>query len=249
MFLRGVLNKTVKEKIILGVSGGLDSTVTLKLAVEAAGAANVMTGIFPYNMEGLQEAIKVTQWAGIPPNNVYIKDIAPIVDSFGIYDQERKGNIMARVRMIFLFDIAKTMNALVCGTENKTEKELGYFTRYGDAASDIEVINDLYKTDVLGLASELKVPMEVMDRAPSAGLFKGQTDEGDFGFSYQEADTVLMNEDIGVQPMKIDKAIVDKILLRVKNNKFKQEVPYTFLPGGATGSTSVSETESSRSES
>src|SRR6185437_16551779 len=103
----------------------------------------------------------------------------------------RIGNIAARMRMIILFDLAKKHKALVCGTENKSENLLGYFTRFGDQASDIEPIEHLYKTQIIQLAKHLGLPEDVITQAPSAGLWKGQTDEGQFGFTYEEADIVL----------------------------------------------------------
>ena len=106
-------------------------------------------------------------------------------------DQLRLGNIMARVRMICLYDLAKQLDALVCGTENKSEKYLGYFTRFGDEASDIEPIMHLYKTEVYELAKHLGIPGAIVAKPPSADLWSEQTDERELGFSYKEADQVL----------------------------------------------------------
>ena len=106
-------------------------------------------------------------------------------------DQLRRGNIMARVRMITLFDFAKKNNAMVVGTENRSEYHLGYFTRFGDEASDIEPLQHLYKTQVIELAKYLSLPQSIIEKPPSANLWESQTDEGDFGFSYAEADPVL----------------------------------------------------------
>lgn len=162
----------------------------------------------------------------------------------------RLGNIIARVRMIILFDLAKKHSALVCGTENKSERLLGYFTRFGDAASDIEPIAHLYKTQVYQLAEYLKLPQKIIDVKPTAGLWKNQTDEGEFGFTYEEADQVLhlyFNKKISSSPVILSderseeskdliKRIkkhgfknVEKIIKRFLENKFKQEVPYSVF--------------------
>ena len=106
-------------------------------------------------------------------------------------DEGRRGNVMARTRMVILFDLAKKMGALVVGTENKTEHLLGYYTRFGDEASDIEPIRNFYKFQVYKLAKYLGIPKYIIQKAPSAGLWLGQTDEGEFGFTYKEADEVL----------------------------------------------------------
>jgi len=147
-----------------------------------------------------------------------------------LFDRIRLGNIIARVRMIILFDLAKKHNALVCGTENKSEKLLGYFTRFGDAASDIEPISHLYKTQVRELANYLKLPQKIIEAKPTAGLWPGQTDEGEFGFTYQEADNVLsLYFDKKISTKKIRSLGYKnalKILAFAKKNSFKEKVPY-----------------------
>jgi len=144
----------------------------------------------------------------------------------------RAGNVLARTRMIFLFDFAKKYDALVCGTENKSEKLLGYFTRFGDAASDLEPISHLYKTQVRQLADYLKIPKEIVNEKPSAGLWENQTDEDEFGFTYQEADQVLYLAHDRGQDIKKTKKMgfknVNKIIKRLLNNRFKQNTPYSL---------------------
>jgi NAD+ synthase len=138
----------------------------------------------------------------------------------------RLGNIMARVRMISLYDLAKKHQGLVCGTENKSELNLGYFTRFGDEASDFEPIRHLYKTQVYQLAKYLNVPKETINQIPTAGLWENQTDEKDFGFSYKEADKVL---DLYLKNMKIFKTFPNskKIIAWIRKNSFKHHLPYT----------------------
>jgi len=136
---------------------------------------------------------------------------------------------MARLRMIFLFDTAKKNQALVCGTENKSERLLGYYTRFGDSASDLEPISHLYKTQVLQLAKYLKIPKKIITTKPSAGLWENQTDEGEFGFTYAEADQVLYlthdrGQDINIVKKNFPNA--EKIFKRFLDNQFKLKTPY-----------------------
>jgi len=142
----------------------------------------------------------------------------------------RKGNIMARVRMIVLFDQAKKHHALVCGTENKSEHYLGYFTRFGDNASDFEPLRHLFKTQIFQLAQYLGAPKEVINQPPTAGLWEKQTDEGEFGFTYKEADQVLyyyFDKKISThQITKMGYANAVKIIDFVNKNKYKHNTPY-----------------------
>ena len=140
---------------------------------------------------------------------------------------------MARVRMIILFDLAKKYGSLVCGTENKSEKLLGYFTRFGDSASDIEPLSHLYKTQVYQLAKYLKVPEKIINQVPTAGLWTGQTDEDEFGFTYQEADQVLHQyfdkKKSAGQIKKLGFKNTDKIIKRIVDNQFKFQTPYSLF--------------------
>jgi NAD+ synthase len=147
-------------------------------------------------------------------------------------EQLRLGNIMARVRMIILYDLAKANKALVCGTENKSERLLGYFTLHGDSASDFEPLTHLYKTQLKQLAKFLGIPQSIIDKAPTAGLWPGQTDEQELGFSYAEADEILaLAVDKKMPVAEIVKKgfsleIVNKVLQKVSKNSFKHKVPY-----------------------
>jgi len=171
------------------------------------------------------------------PNEIRDQNQTPLSDSEpnlqspqNNIEKVRIGNIMARVRMIILFDQAKKLNALVCGTENKSEKYLGYFTRFGDEASDIEPIQHMYKTQVWALAKELGVPQHLIDKAPTAGLWQNQTDENELGFSYHEADLVLQQYiDQKKKANEIkggSNEVIERVLKQVENQRFKQEVPY-----------------------
>ncbi len=137
----------------------------------------------------------------------------------------RKGNIMARARMIVVFDTAKKLDGLVCGTENKSEHYLGYFTRFGDAASDIEPISTLYKTQVQEMATFLGLPEIFTTKAPSAGLWEGQTDEKEMGFSYEDADRAVAVI-LGESKESIDPTILNKVKALMDSQAFKLKVPY-----------------------
>lgn len=230
------LKKTFKEqkinKAVLGLSGGIDSTVVLYLLKKVLPLQSIFVVQMDYNpRKELDIDLK-----GINTINVPIKKI---IDEFEVVDKIRFGNIMARVRMIILFDLAKQLNALVCGTENKSERLLGYFTRFGDAASDIEPLSHLYKTQVRQLAGYLEVPKNIINQSPTAGLWDGQTDEKEFGFTYKEADQVLYlindptfakasagkrSQDINLIKKEFKNA--EKIISRMKKNQFKLKTPY-----------------------
>lgn len=237
-FIKNEVKKAGFEKVIIALSGGVDSSITLTLAGRALGKDNVLTAILPYgklNEKEVKDALFMIKLLKIPPKNLFQIDIKPMVDSFFAVakdaDKLRKGNIMARVRMILLFDLAKKEKALVCGTENKSEYLLGYYTRFGDEASDLEPLRELYKTQVKKLAEYLGVPKKIIVKSPSAGLWQGQTDEGELGFSYQEADPLLrLHFDKGYSWEEIfkkgfKKRVVFKIKRWVEKNEFKRKVP------------------------
>ncbi len=146
-------------------------------------------------------------------------------------DKVRMGNFMARARMMVLFDRAKMLNALVLGTENKSEHYLGYYTRFGDEASDIEPLRNLYKTEVFHLAKHLAIPEEIQEATPTAGLWVGQTDEGQFGFTYKAADEILYGlYEARLSPQELaerglDRQTIDDVQAWVERMAFKHELP------------------------
>lgn len=229
-FLKKTLKEQKIDKIILGLSGGIDSTTVFYILKEFMAEKNIYVVQMDYYLR---------QKMSLPIKNVNLifSPIKKIVDTatekLQITDPVRFGNVMARTRMMILFDLAKKFNALVCGTENKSERLLGYFTRFGDAASDIEPITHLYKTQVYQLAKYLGVPKETINQPPSAGLWDGQTDEDDFGFSYLEADQVLhlyYDENISLEEiLKQGFKNAEKIIKRHEDNKFKQLTPYYLV--------------------
>lgn len=220
------LKKIYGEKpAVVAVSGGVDSAVVLTLLVRALGKERVQPILLPYREQDMTDAKTIVNWNGYQKFEVV--NIGEVVDllieQLGVEGKVRKGNLMARVRMITVFDRAKKMDAMVCGTENKSERMLGYYTRFGDAASDVEPISHWYKTEVWEAARELGLPEIFYTKAPSAGLWEGQTDEVELGFSYREADLVLQGKVEGVR-----KEVVEVVRMVVARNKFKSEVPYVF---------------------
>jgi NAD+ synthase len=211
---------------VIAVSGGVDSALSLTLLTRALGKERVTPVCLPYQAQDMIDAKKIIERNGLSDKMIEInigEMVEVVAGNLGIDGGVRKGNVMARMRMISVFDIAKKMGALVCGTENKSEHYLGYFTRFGDAASDVEPIAGLYKTEVWEMAKMLGLPEIFYTKEPSAGLWEGQTDEGEMGFSYKDADQVLKGEIEGIDP-----TIVAKVQKMVAKNKFKLEVPYVM---------------------
>jgi len=234
-FIREELSKFNYEKAILGLSGGLDSSVCAFLATRALSSKNVIALIMPYqktfqqdvkDAQSLAKQLKV-QWE--------IIDISPQVDAyFAKYPTENriiKGNKMARERMSVLYDFSAREKALVLGTSNKTELLLGYGTIYGDTACGLNPLGDLYKTQIRQLGQHLGVPEKILKKTPSAGFWTGQTDEGELGLTYEEADKILfMLVDQMVSKKEIigsgyKKETVEKIISLIKKSEFKRKMP------------------------
>lgn len=240
-FLKKTFESVGKRKAIINWSGGIDSTVSLYLLAKSLPIENITVLHLPYEVSFEDEFLPIFEYLQMSKAQLRIQSIKPTVDiiqsELKISDAFRLGNTMARVRMITEFDYAKKLNALVCGTENRTENLLGYFTRFGDEASDIEPIHHIYKTDIFKLGEFLGVPNNILDAQPSAGLWTGQTDEGEFGFSYKEADEVLSRfydkKETEEEIIKEGFLNARKILEFSKKNAFKHEVPYTLSPSPA----------------
>ena len=234
-FLREEANKVGFKKVVLGLSGGIDSALVAYLAVKAFGKENVLGIMMPYkssSKESREHAKLVIDDLGIESKLI---EITPMVEAYFEMNPDmtslRKGNKMARERMSILFDHAAKENALVLGTSNKTELLLGYSTQFGDGASAINPIGDLYKTQVWNLSRHLGVPNELIDKKPSADLWEGQTDEDDLGFSYKMADDILhamvdeRKTSLEVISSGFDEKIVNKIVRRVKMMQYKRVMP------------------------
>jgi NAD+ synthase len=236
-----------KKTGVIAVSGGIDSAVAVTLLTRALGVEYVMPIMLPYGEQELEDGEEILRWNQIPEKTWQVINIKEVVDvaagklgldasgdvsGNGAAGKVRLGNLMARVRMMVVYDLAKKHDALVCGTENKSEKYLGYFTRFGDEASDIEPLVGLYKTQVRELAEWLDLPGRFLEKKPSAGLWVGQTDEVELGFSYSVADRVLAQlidekkELSEITVAGVAAEVVQRVLARVKAMEFKQRVPY-----------------------
>lgn len=239
-FLQKTFLATGKKHAVIAISGGIDSAVSFSLLVKALPKEQIWPILLPYHRQDMTDAETILDFWQFPNSNRKTLNIASVVDglcqSLQVEDLDhvRKGNLMARTRMIAVFDYAKSKDALVVGTENKSEHYLGYFTRFGDEASDIEPLVHLYKTQVRDLARELSLPEIFLQKAPSAGLWENQSDEAEFGFSYELADQVLtylidrqlsQAEILELFPIS-EREAVQKIIKRVEQMAFKQEVPY-----------------------
>lgn len=235
-FLSDVFYNTGIKTGVIAVSGGIDSALSLTLLTKTLGPDSVIPVLLPYHDQDMIDAEEMCRFNGIPTTQWTVHSIGEHVDrvarAVGATEGLRKGNIMARVRMIMVYDIAKSKNALVCGTENKSEKYLGYFTRFGDEASDIEPIQHLYKTQVRQLCTYLNIPARIITKAPSAGLWDGQTDEAEMGFTYNQADRVMeqyIDEAIPAEHIHLEGICDDtvkKIIERILSSRFKHDVPY-----------------------
>ncbi|MCJ8342078.1 MAG: NAD+ synthase [Cetobacterium sp.] len=234
-FLREEVHKVGFEKVVLGISGGIDSALVAYLAAKAFGPENVLGIMMPYkssSKESVEHGKLVIESLGIKSDLI---EITPMVDPYFQMNPDmdglRKGNRMARERMCILFDHSAKEKALVLGTSNKTEILLGYSTQFGDGASAINPIGDLYKTQVWELSRHLGVPEALIDKKPSADLWEGQTDESELGFSYKMADEILYRLiEERYNPEEViedgfDREIVEKVMRKIKFSQYKRKLP------------------------
>lgn len=234
-FLRDEIRKVGLSRAVLGLSGGIDSALSCFLAAEALGPENVLAVRMPYRTSSagsLAHAQLVIDQLGVRAETV---DISGMVDSLlGQSSQVtplRAGNAMARCRMVVLFDRSAAFNGLVVGTGNKTELMLGYTTLFGDQASALNPLGDLYKAQIRQLAAAMDVPKPILDKAPSADLWEGQTDEGEMGLTYDAVDRILrVLVDLRYSPeeaiaLGLDAALVKRVAGMVARNQFKRRYP------------------------
>ncbi len=234
-FVREELGKFHFQKGILGLSGGLDSTVCATLAAKALGSENVLALILPYGAsfsEDVKDAEEAADRLGVRRKTI---DISPQIEAyftaFPTKDKVLRGNKMARERMSILYDFSAREKALILGTSNKTELLIGYGTIHGDLACAINPLGDLYKTQIRQLAEHLGVPDKIIKKAPTAGLWTGQTDEEEIGLSYSELDEILYHF---VEKRKTETetiragfkaAAVKKVMALIRSSEFKRKLP------------------------
>ncbi len=226
------------RRAVIGVSGGVDSAVTAFLCARALGPKNVHAIRMPYatsSAASLEDARLVVEALGIQEETI---EITAAVEGYLQYEPDanarRRGNVMARVRMVVLFDQSAKYNALPIGTGNKTERLLGYFTWHADDTPPVNPIGDLYKTQVWGLARHLGVPAPLIDKAPSADLEAGQTDEGDLGITYAKADAILARmlegySDAQLVERGFVRADVELVRRRLDGTHWKRHLPTTAM--------------------
>jgi len=234
-FIQSETTRAGFDRAIVGLSGGVDSSLACTLAAEALGPENVMAVRMPYttsSADSLEHAGLVIEKTGVQATTLAISDAVDVLLNGIPEDQKvRRGNIMARMRMIVLYDQSADFRGLVIGTGNKTEMLLGYTTQFGDAASAINPLGDLYKTQVRQLAVEMGIPEVILEKPPSADLWIGQTDEGELGFTYEEVDKLLyLLVDRRHSPddcvdAGFDRKFVETVVELVRRNHFKRVMP------------------------
>jgi NAD+ synthase len=234
-FLQSEITRAGFQRAVLGLSGGVDSSLTCYLAAEALGPDNVLALVMPYetsSRDSQEHARMVIGATGVQSVTISLTELArPLLSRIPDAERVRRGNVLARLRMILLYDQSVEFKGLVVGTGNKTEILLGYTTLYGDSACGLNPLGDLYKTQVRQLARALGVPEVIVAKAPTADLWIGQTDEGELGFTYDEVDRLLLRlVDGRFTPEECVAAgfardFVDTVLRRIQVSQYKRVMP------------------------
>jgi NAD+ synthase len=234
-FIRSEVTRAGFKRAVVGVSGGVDSALSCILAAEALGPQNVMAIRMPFRAsspDSLSDAQSLIEQLGVQSATFPITEmVEPLLAAIPEGEKVRRGNVMSRARMLVLYDFSAATRGLVIGTSNKTEILLGYSTQWGDAAAAINPLGDLYKYQVRQLAAAVGVPDAILKKAPSADLWPGQTDEGELGFTYDEADRLLYRlvdlrysvEDCLAEGFP--QSFVSEVLERIRRNHYKRVMP------------------------
>jgi len=234
-FLKSEVMRVGFTRAVINLSGGLDSALSCVLVAHALGAENVLALRLPYrtsSSDSLEHAQLMIDQFKVQSETIDITDMVdPLIERDSKMSNTRRGNIMARARMIVMYDQSEAFKGLPIGTSNKTEILLGYTTIWGDMAAALNPIGDLYKTQVRQLSHALGIPAAILDKAPSADLWVGQTDEGELGFTYEEVDKLLhLLIDQRFSPQEcveegFDETFVSLVITRVRRNQFKRMMP------------------------
>jgi len=226
-WIRKQIKKTKAEGVVFGLSGGLDSAVTAALCCQALDKRRVLGLILPCKSQkqDLIDAHLIAKRLKIKVKSI---DLTPVYKiCLKILPKASRitcGNLKARLRMLFLYYLANKLKFLVCGTSNKSELMTGYFTKFGDGAADILPLGDLLKSQVKELAKTLNIPEKIINKTPTAGLWPGQTDEGELGISYLELDDILLRllrHLRQIQPA----GLVNKVKFRIRTSEHKRQPP------------------------
>lgn len=231
--LQKYFKKSGLHRVVVGVSGGIDSSLTLKLTVDALSPKYVTAISMPENglsnPENTMHAKKLSEALGV---TFFMQPINGFLIAFAQMAWGRSNiaeiNTKARIRAVLLYHYANTANALVLGTSNKSELLLGYGTKYGDLAADLGVLGDLYKDEVYALADHVGIPREIIEKKPTAELYSGQTDENELGATYAELDPILKRLDIGLDQLierGMSATLVHNVLKRIEKNRHKTSTP------------------------
>lgn len=234
-FVRDEVTRVGLRKVVVGLSGGVDSACAAAIAARALGPENVLAVNMPYRSSSpasARDANTVARALGIDVRTI---EITAQIDAYFATQpdasKERRGNKMARERMTILYDMSAAEHALVLGTSNKTELLLGYGTLYGDMASALNPIGDLYKTQIWGLAAHVEVPRDIVEKAPSADLWEGQTDESELGFGYRDVDALLYRmvderwSDAELTVGGFDAGLLARVRTMIRASQFKRRLP------------------------
>jgi NAD+ synthase len=234
-FIKSEITRVGFTRAVIGLSGGIDSALSCALAAEALGSENVLAVRMPYKSsspDSLAHAQLLIDQFKVQSETIDITDMVdPLIKHNPDMSNTRKGNIMARARMIVLYDQSEAFKGLVVGTSNKTEILLGYSTMWGDSACALNPIGDLYKAQIRQLSQAMYIPQAIIDKAPSADLWAGQTDEGELGFTYDEADRLLtLLVDRRYSPQEcieegFDEKFVKTVITRIRRSQFKRMLP------------------------
>jgi len=243
-FLRRHVEASGAKGVVVGLSGGLDSAVVATLAARSLGPERVLGVILPASESDpadREDALLLAQHLSVETVERPVGSaVAAVLEAVGKVGRHVRANATSRLRMVLLYAEAQRRDFLVCGTANKSELLTGYFTKWGDGATDLSPIGDLYKTQVFALGRHLGVPQRILDRKPSAGLHPGQTDEGDMGVSYEDLDRILkgfeLNQGVDevVRRTGLAKDLVERVDRMVRRSEHKRRLPLAPKVGART---------------